>query len=201
MRRGHDLLARRAALVGVHQLLHLRLRGPTLAVRRCGGFVRRCSARWRAGSRGGQAPRARCATYTAELALSQPQVAMRLARAGPVAQAGGGGGRCVKRGPGRLGVQRWALCAACAAAIFSWRAAGLLRSSCISGLSAIACCSIGFPFRVSARFSMSIPPPGWPKAVRSAKGSGGVRLSWQRLRSLASASKRQGAPIGTKGSH
>ena len=173
---------------------------------RCGGAAASCAADQsggapRAGSRGAQAPRPRCATYTAELALSQPQVAMWLARAGPVAQAGGGGGRCVKRGPGRLGVQRWALCAACAAAIFSWRAAGLLRSSCISGLSAIACCSIGFPFRVSARFSMSIPPPGWPKAVRSAKGSGCVRLSWQRLRSLASAPKRQGAPIGTKGSH
>ena len=49
--------------------------------------------------------RARCATYTAELALSQPQVAMWLARASPVAQAGGGG-RCVKRGPPRVGVQR-----------------------------------------------------------------------------------------------
>ena len=54
--------------------------------------------------------------------------------------------------------------------------------------------------RLDARLSMSIPPPGWPKAVTSAKGSdiGDVGLAPARLRSLASAPERQGAPIGPK---
>jgi hypothetical protein len=137
------------------------------AVRRCGGAaVRRCSARWLEGAQAD--PRA-CATWGSR-ARPKPDTrgALRLARAGLAVQAGSGA-RCVSPGPGRAGVQRGALCLACAAAIFSWRAAGLLRSSAISGLSAIACCSIGFPWRLAARPAMSMPsPPGWPKAVTSA---------------------------------
>ena len=87
-RRGHDLRARLAALVGVHQLLHLGLGGEALTVRRCGGAavrrcggaaVRRCSARWLEGAQAD--PRA-CATWGSRARPKPDTRALRLARAG-----------------------------------------------------------------------------------------------------------------------